>query len=338
MGEDIANSKKWIDGLVSIIIPAYNAGKHLQMMLGSIYAQTYQYLEVIVAYDIKSTDNTLAILRDYEIRHGLIIDEGKDSSSGEARNRGLKLAKGEYIIFMDADDLIIPSYIEDLIDVFVQHPELNVVCGEHVHSEEMDVETRYSEALSSPDIIQLHSQKESLQNMIWGTKYYGEPWTWLVKRDYIDEYNVHFPNYSYGDDTVYVFQLILNTDKVGYTTKIGYIFIIHTTSLTNSVSSNVELWDKRTKARTDIVSLLSEKHPRVLHDYLQIRLRSLAREFTKLDYSEYRKMLEYIGIQHLSSTECDPLLSKLSLCVFNISKWMYWKMLRTSFIQKKIGN
>ena len=116
-------------GLVSIVIPAYNAGKYLREMLESIYAQTYSHIEVIVAYDTKSSDNTLEILQTYSKKYGLIIDIGRDSSSGDARNRGFKLVRGEYVIFMDADDFITSTYIEDLMSIYAEHPKLNAVCG-----------------------------------------------------------------------------------------------------------------------------------------------------------------------------------------------------------------
>ena len=127
---------------VSMIIPAYNATKHLRIMLDSIYAQTYPNIEVIVAYDVKSTDTTLQILREYQTEKSLIIDEGKDNSSGQARNRGIKLATGDFVIFVDADDIMIPSYISDMMRIFVQHPELEVVGSGRLISSEGERESK----------------------------------------------------------------------------------------------------------------------------------------------------------------------------------------------------
>ena len=71
---------------VSLIIPAYNVGKYIAACLDSLYAQTHQNFEIIVAYDEKSTDNTLEVLQSYATeKDNLIIDIGIDKGSGDAR-------------------------------------------------------------------------------------------------------------------------------------------------------------------------------------------------------------------------------------------------------------
>ena len=119
-------------GLISIIIPAYNSGKFIETPLNNLFAQTYQNFEIIIAYDEKSTDNSLELLQKISETHPITIDIGKDTSSGTARNRGFRLAKGEYVIFVDADDEIHPQYLETMITIFQKHPELNVVCCDFV--------------------------------------------------------------------------------------------------------------------------------------------------------------------------------------------------------------
>lgn len=310
--------------LVSIIIPAYNSGRFLKTMLDSIYSQTYPSLEVIVAYDEKSSDDTLNILKYYEENYHLIIDSNKDSSSGTARNRGLLLANGEYVIFLDADDIIIPEYIESLVKIFLEYPDLDVVCGNRALATESDYLDCYESALKSPSSIQIHTQKEALHNMVLGRDYCGEPWVWLVKKNYLNNYGIRFPDYSYGDDTVYVLKLILNTHRVGYNTKKGYVYIEHPSSVTNRIPTYLELYEKRTNCRRDITELLMENHMEIYEEYCNVWNRALALYFSKFGYEEFMFNLKKYNIQCLRSVEGDCLLAIFNAWCFNMSKSLYW--------------
>ncbi len=90
--------------LISIIIPVYNVEKYLSKCLDSVINQTYKNLEIICIND-SSQDNSLKILKRYaeiDSRIKVIVKENEGVS--EARNRGLDVSNGEYIMFVDADD------------------------------------------------------------------------------------------------------------------------------------------------------------------------------------------------------------------------------------------
>lgn len=90
---------------ISVIIPVYNAEKYLRECLDSIVKQTLQEIEII-CIDDGSTDNSLAVLREYERKdERLKIIEQLNSGAGAARNTGMAVAQGEYLAFMDADDV-----------------------------------------------------------------------------------------------------------------------------------------------------------------------------------------------------------------------------------------
>ncbi len=97
---------------VSVIIPVYNVGKYLSECLESVINQTLSDIEIICVND-GSTDNSLEILREYEKKDNRIIvfDKG-NTGAGDSRNKGIDLAKGEYLKFIDADDFIPPNALE----------------------------------------------------------------------------------------------------------------------------------------------------------------------------------------------------------------------------------
>ncbi len=96
--------------LVSIIISAYNAEKYLNATLDSVLKQTWQNIEIIVVND-GSTDNTLAIAESY-VAGGIKVITQQNKGQDAALNNGYKNCNGEYIKFMDSDDLINPPMIE----------------------------------------------------------------------------------------------------------------------------------------------------------------------------------------------------------------------------------
>lgn len=94
--------------LVSIIVPAYNCGNYLPETLDSVLAQTYTNWEVIIIND-GSTDDTVAVLSPFLNDSRITLVNQANTGVSTARNNGIKLAKGEYITFLDADDVWLPN-------------------------------------------------------------------------------------------------------------------------------------------------------------------------------------------------------------------------------------
>ena len=109
---------------VSVIIPSYNSEKTVPLTVESALAQTYKDIEVIVVDD-GSTDGTRQALAPYMDRIRYIPQENKKHSG--ARNTGVKAAQGEYLAFLDSDDLWLPEKIERQVAVLDQHPDVVLV-------------------------------------------------------------------------------------------------------------------------------------------------------------------------------------------------------------------
>lgn len=104
-----------LEGLVSIIVPVYNAGIYIEETINSVCAQTYTEWELILVDD-QSKDNTLAVVKscldakgDERIR---LIEKKTNEGAAAARNTGIDAAKGRFIAFLDADDLWMPDKLE----------------------------------------------------------------------------------------------------------------------------------------------------------------------------------------------------------------------------------
>lgn len=110
--------------LVSVILPAYNAGEFVEEAVDSILNQTYQNIELIVIDD-GSTDDTKDVLKKYTNQIEYVYQ--RNSGPSEARNTGIKIAKGELIAYQDADDISLPSRIEREVELLLCNPHIAMV-------------------------------------------------------------------------------------------------------------------------------------------------------------------------------------------------------------------
>jgi len=112
---------------VSVIIPTYNYGRFIAEAIDSVLAQTYPLLEIIVVDD-GSTDDTPRIAAAYGDRIRYIRQQ--NAGVGAARNAGIAAARGEYVAFLDSDDIWLPEKIAKQLALFEADPELGLVhCG-----------------------------------------------------------------------------------------------------------------------------------------------------------------------------------------------------------------
>lgn len=110
--------------LVSVIIPVYNGEKFIAECLESVYAQTWHPLEVIIVDD-GSTDNSLAIVEQLPGEKRIICQNNLDVSA--ARNTGVRQSNGDFIAFLDQDDVWLPDKLNKQMDIFKQYPEIDLV-------------------------------------------------------------------------------------------------------------------------------------------------------------------------------------------------------------------
>ncbi len=113
--------------LVSVIVPCYQQGEYLQETLYSILNQTYQNWECIVVND-GSTDNTKEVTESFcnkDPRFRYV--EQKNQGPSIARNTGINASQGEFILPLDADDIIAPTYMSKAMDCFEKHPDTQIV-------------------------------------------------------------------------------------------------------------------------------------------------------------------------------------------------------------------
>lgn len=115
--------------LISIIVPVYNVEKFLSRCVDSILTQTYQNWELILVDD-GSPDSSPAICDEYASRDSRIkVIHKKNGGQAEARNRGMDIATGDYIMFVDSDDYVHPNMLKTMLDVAIHEGADIVQCS-----------------------------------------------------------------------------------------------------------------------------------------------------------------------------------------------------------------
>lgn len=107
---------------VSIIVPVYNAEKYLSRSLNSIINQTYNNLEIIIVDDA-SEDNSKKIIKKYALKDNRIIPFYSEINQGvsKSRNMGLSTFSGDYVVFIDADDILVKDAIEIMVNAAIKY-------------------------------------------------------------------------------------------------------------------------------------------------------------------------------------------------------------------------
>lgn len=112
---------------LSVVIPVYNGAKFISDALDSIFGQDYENIEVIVVDD-RSTDNTIEVLQSYP-QAIKIIRNKNNSGASHSRNQGIKHAVGEYIAFLDADDVWLKNKLTRQVKAMIANPEAGLIYG-----------------------------------------------------------------------------------------------------------------------------------------------------------------------------------------------------------------
>ena len=126
---------KQIDPLVSVIIPNFNYGRYLEDCISSVINQSYKNLEIIIVDD-GSTDDSISIIEKFNTQ--VVLVKKDNSGVSDTRNIGVKVATGEYLTFLDADDTLEPTKIHDQMQLMKDSPSELIYCGVNVVDSELN--------------------------------------------------------------------------------------------------------------------------------------------------------------------------------------------------------
>ena len=219
---------------ISVIVPMYNAEKFIKPALESVLTQTFSDFELILIDDC-STDRTLEIAKSFDDRRiRLIVNPKNLGNPGSARNVGLDHAKGEYVYFMDDDDLLLPNCLETFLntigdnDAAFNASSLWANNGAAQSIEELDCRLvrRGSVDGVSPE------PKQRIWDELVKHKMHYPPWLFLYRRALLT--NIRFPD-CVAEDVFFLLDVLSATERIVKFSEPVYIWRIKQTSASQTI-------------------------------------------------------------------------------------------------------
>lgn len=254
---------------ISIIIPVYNLEEYISYCLESVLNQTYPNFEIIIVND-GSSDSTGMICESYAEKDKRIrILYQKNKGLGAARNTGLENSLGDYITFIDGDDIIHPQYLEILYDGLQNFDADISVCN--YEKGKLDIRFCKKRFL---DYKTYEIEKPELINKMYNEHPFITVWAKLYSKSVITS---KFPTRGIGEDVAFNSKTYLNARKVLYFDLPLYLWVIRNNSLSNSSFNNSEL----IKVKNFFNAWLNLKNEK---QYSRYALKKLYKSFLSLRY------------------------------------------------------
>lgn len=202
------------DPEVSIIVPVYNNAPYLRQCLNSLIDQSFKNIEIILVDD-GSTDSSLQILREYEMIDSRIQVLTQDNEyAGAARNAGMKVARGNYYLFLDSDDFFHVDMVLYLYHVAKQYDSDIVLCDGYYYDNDKKINTPARMLLQRYNIPKTmpFSYKDNPDKILHMT--IDCPWNKLFKASFIKNHGLVFQQIRSANDVYFVDSAILLADRI----------------------------------------------------------------------------------------------------------------------------
>ena len=216
--------------LISIIIPAYNVQDFIIDCIESLLLVNLE--KEIIVIDDGSTDDTFSILRGYKNKHSCIkIFSQKNQGSSSARNKGVSLAKGKFLAFIDSDDYINPNNFKLLVNN-AHDDDLDVMYGSGYRNKK----GKMKNLRKNPDLsINKTNGIDLFEKLLKNKNYLPVVWLGIYKRDFLLFNNLLFnPDLRIGEDCDFTIRVLLNAKTCAYKNIPFYFYNIRSGTLSST--------------------------------------------------------------------------------------------------------
>lgn len=218
--------------LVTVIIPVYNVEERISRCLDSVMGQTFHNIEILLIDD-GSTDDSGNICDYYsQIDKRISVFHKENGGVSTARNMGISHAKGDYICFVDSDDAVKPDMIQEMLNKAIDFDADISCCLLEVI--EIDGTVRplmsgVSGLFNNKHIISAFFTDQFIKDQMYG------PYNKLYKRELLE--GKQFKNYRLGEDILFVFEILLKSERIYIGNKVGYQYLHRADSAMTSAFS-----------------------------------------------------------------------------------------------------
>lgn len=211
--------------MISVIVPVYNVEKYIVKCLESIVNQSYKDFELLLVND-GSTDNSIELindyLKDYNINWKLINKDNGGQSS--ARNLGLKESKGDYVLFMDSDDVVSTDFLDILYSLIIDNNADFSFCNfRYVKKQELKND--------EDGTNRIFNRKELLKTFLKREINFVIP-SMLFRKDFLIKNNIVFnEDIRFSEDQMYIWDVIFKSNISIYSAKVMYGYYLREKSI-----------------------------------------------------------------------------------------------------------
>lgn len=304
--------------IISVIVPVYNVEKYLDKCIDSIHNQTYKNLEIILVND-GSKDNSKSICQKWKkIDKRIIYIEQKNSGVSSARNKGIELSKGKYIVFLDSDDYVEANMVELLYSEILKNNSDIAICNFIKKSED-------NYYIKKSKINKYDNKKNQyVKYLLNEYKFGGFLWNKMYLADNIKKYNILFK-----EDIKIMEDLIFNLEYYKYIKKFSiceeylYNYIKRENSALNSnkkkydyLKSNVfiveilEKYNSKYSNQFKLNYLFVEKKAKISNGKIDVSTNENIKYLKK-----YRKISTFIKYGKIST--------KCKVIILYVLPWLY---------------
>lgn len=273
-------------GIVSIVVPAYNAGQYISECLESILAQTYPNIEVIVVDD-GSRDDTALVVERYcaDGRVKLIRTENRGVSA--ARNTGMDNCNSDgYLMFVDADDRIMPTAVEDM-KTEMDRLQADIVDGYAASG----IHGQRREKTAEGKLLYCYEDEDSLKRCLLGRAETSGAWAKLYRKSLVED--IRFDeDIAIHEDRLFVFRCALKKPKFATTTHVVYQYNMTAGSASRGAFSEKYLQILTVAERQ--CQLITDQYPHLVCylENLKLNAKLVLLRFLEKDHSGKYKKIE----------------------------------------------
>ena len=262
---------------VSVIVPVYNSQKYLNECIESILVQTFEDFELVLVND-GSNDNSLEICQSYidgseknKSNRKIVLINKENGGVSEARNSGIEAASGKYLCFVDSDDTVKETYIEELLNEMLLYCTDASFCAHSYNYDGRLIEKLARLKEGQYETYELYNRlfdDGTLTGMLFGSVCGA-----LYKHDIIDENKLRFEKLKRNEDGIFNLMYLLNCSKISAINRSLYYHRIH------RKRPNKDNYDSVVEARKALGSILSDSQKTKISFDMQLNRRYVTEAF-----------------------------------------------------------
>lgn len=326
----VRNTINYSNMRYSIIIPIYNVEKYIRQCIDSVLTQTFHDYEIILVND-GSPDKCPIICDDYASKYNMIkVIHKKNGGLSDARNFGLDIAQGEYVMFLDSDDWWDDPNALLKINKIIQlsNPDI-IICGKKKYYAldnkigDVIIPRKYNYNISNTEIIKKYMQENIFVACAWDK---------IIKRELIEKDHQRFVVGQFSEDIEWCCKLLMKNTKIDV---IEDAFYVYRQQVSTSITANIGI--KNIYNIIDVIERYASKNSSIpILNFLANQYILLITNFMRLPANDRRifekKLKSYWWLIQYNWYPYVKTISKVKFLGFGITK----KLLKFYYLYKRI--